>query len=56
MKKKAKVPISANPKIEFTWRKNYKAQREDAQNIIAQVRVNMSCYEWEDGNYEDEEK
>jgi hypothetical protein len=27
-------------------RKNYKAQREDARNIITQARVNRSRYEW----------
>jgi hypothetical protein len=32
------------------------AQREDAQNIITQARVNRSRYEWYEGNYEDEEK
>jgi hypothetical protein len=36
--------------------KNYKAQREDARNIITQARVNRSRYEWGEGNYEDEEK
>jgi hypothetical protein len=37
-------------------RRNYKAQREDARNIITQARVNRSRYEWDEGNYEDEEK
>jgi hypothetical protein len=37
-------------------RKDYKAQREDAQNIITQARVNRSRYEWVEGNYEDGEK
>jgi hypothetical protein len=37
-------------------RKNYKAQRKDARNIITQARVNRSHYEWDEGNYEDEEK
>jgi hypothetical protein len=37
-------------------RRNYKARREDARNIITQARVNRSCYEWDEGNYEDEEK
>jgi hypothetical protein len=36
--------------------KNYKAQREDAWNIITQARVNRSRYQWNEGNYEDEEK
>jgi hypothetical protein len=36
--------------------KNYKAQREDARNIITQARVNRSRYEWDEGNYEDKEK
>jgi hypothetical protein len=51
-----KVPISVNPKSQFTWREIYKAQREDARNIITQARVNRSRYEWDEGNYEDEEK
>jgi hypothetical protein len=37
-------------------RKNYRAQREDARNIIAQAKVNRSRYEWDEENYEDEEK
>jgi hypothetical protein len=36
------------------WR-NYRAQREDAWNIIGQVKV-RSCYEWDEENYKDEEK
>jgi hypothetical protein len=32
------------------------SQREDARNIITQARVNRSHYEWDEGNYEDEEK
>jgi hypothetical protein len=36
--------------------KNCKAQREDARNIITQARVSRSCYEWDEGNYEDKEK
>jgi hypothetical protein len=36
--------------------RNYKAQREDARYIITQARVNMSRYEWDEGNYEDKEK
>jgi hypothetical protein len=36
--------------------KNYKAQREDAWNIITQARVNRSHYECYEGNYEVEEK
>jgi hypothetical protein len=37
-------------------RRNYKAQREVARNIITQGRMNRSRYEWDDRNYEDEEK
>jgi hypothetical protein len=42
---------SSSPK-----RRNYKAQREDERNIITKARVNRSRYEWDEGNYEDEEK
>jgi hypothetical protein len=35
---------------------NNKAQREDAQNIIAQARVNKARYAWDEENYKDEEK
>jgi hypothetical protein len=31
-------------------------RREDARNIIAQVRVNNSRYAWKEENYEDDEK
>jgi hypothetical protein len=31
-------------------------RREDARNIIAQARVNNSCYAWREENYEDDEK
>jgi hypothetical protein len=37
-------------------KRNYISQREDARNIITQARVNRSHYEWDEGNYEDEEK
>jgi hypothetical protein len=37
-------------------KKNYKAQREDARNIITQARVNRSRYECDEGNYEVKEK
>jgi hypothetical protein len=30
-------------------------RRNDARNIITQARINKSCYEWDNGNYEDEE-
>jgi hypothetical protein len=29
---------------------------EDVRNIITQARLKMSRYEWDEGNYEDEEK
>jgi hypothetical protein len=31
-------------------------RKEDARNIIAQARVNNSCYAWRQKNYEDDEK
>jgi hypothetical protein len=31
-------------------------RKEDARNIIAQTRVNNSCYAWREENYEDDEK
>jgi hypothetical protein len=31
-----------------------KAQREDARNIIAQIRVNNACYAWKEENYKDD--
>jgi hypothetical protein len=31
-------------------------RKEDARNIIAQTRVNNSCYVWREENYEDDEK
>jgi hypothetical protein len=31
-------------------------RKEDARNIIAQARVNNSCYAWREENYEDDEK
>jgi hypothetical protein len=31
-------------------------RKEDARNIIAQARVNNSCYAWREKNYEDDEK
>jgi hypothetical protein len=31
-------------------------RKEDARNIIAQARVNNSCYAWREENYEDYEK
>jgi hypothetical protein len=33
-----------------------KARGEDARNIIAQARVNNTCYAWKEENYEDDEK
>jgi hypothetical protein len=30
-------------------------RKGDTRNIITQVRVNKSHYEWDEGNYEDEE-
>jgi hypothetical protein len=32
------------------------ARREDARDIIAQARVNNTCYAWKEENYEDNEK
>jgi hypothetical protein len=31
-------------------------RKEDAKNIIAQARVNNSCYAWREESYEDDEK
>jgi hypothetical protein len=31
-------------------------RKEDARNIIAQARVNNSCYTWREENYEDDKK
>jgi hypothetical protein len=31
-------------------------RKKDARNIIAQARVNNSCYAWREKNYEDDEK
>jgi hypothetical protein len=55
-KKKAKIPISVNPKIQFTWREKIQGTKGRSRNIITQARVNRSRYEWDEGNYEDEEK
>jgi hypothetical protein len=37
-------------------KRHYRSRGEDARNIITQARVNRSRCEWDDGNYEDEEK
>jgi hypothetical protein len=34
---------------------NITRNKEDARNIITQALVNRSRYEWDEGNYEDEE-
>jgi hypothetical protein len=34
---------------------NYSSRGDDARNTITQARVNRSHYEWDGGNYEDEE-
>jgi hypothetical protein len=36
-------------------KKNHGSRENNAFNIITQARVNRSCYEWDEGNYEDEE-
>jgi hypothetical protein len=37
-------------------KRHYRSRGEDARNIITQARVNRSRYEWDEGNYKDEEK
>jgi hypothetical protein len=48
--RRSQSPQSSSPR-----RRHNKAQKEDARNIITQARVNRSRYEWDEGNYEDEE-
>jgi hypothetical protein len=36
-------------------KENRGSREKEAHNIITQARVNKSLYEWDEGNYEDEE-
>jgi hypothetical protein len=55
-KKSQKYQSPQNQKSDSSADESYKAQMEDARNIIAQNRVNKAHYAWNEENYEVDEK
>jgi hypothetical protein len=54
--KKPKVPISANPKIQFTKKEKLQGTKGRCKEHHYAGQGNRSRYEWDEGNYKDEEK
>jgi hypothetical protein len=55
-KEEVKCKSSWNKTSESLEDENRQKRKEDARNIIAQARVNNSCYEWREENYKDNKK
>jgi hypothetical protein len=55
-KEDVKRKSSRNETSKFLEDEKSQKRKEDARNIIAQARVNNSCYAWREENYEDDEK
>jgi hypothetical protein len=55
-KEEVKRKSSRNETSESSGDKKRQKWKEDARNIIAQARVNNSCYAWREENYEDNKK
>jgi hypothetical protein len=55
-KEEVKHKSSWNETSKSSEDKKCQKRKEDARNIIAQARVNNSCYAWREENYEDNEK
>jgi hypothetical protein len=55
-KVKFKHKYSQNEASDSLGDERRQKRKEDARNIIAQVRVNNSRYAWKEENYEDDEK
>jgi hypothetical protein len=55
-KEEVKRKSSQNETSESSEDEKRQKRKEDARNIIAQARVNNSCYAWREENYEDNEK
>jgi hypothetical protein len=55
-KEKRRESFKRQPSQSQTSDEKRKARREDVRNIIAQARVNNTCYAWKKENYEDDEK
>jgi hypothetical protein len=55
-KEEVKHKSSRNETSESSEDEKRQKRKEDARNIIAQARVNNSCYAWREENYEDDEK
>jgi hypothetical protein len=55
-KEEVKCKSSQNETSESLEDEKSQNRKEDARNIIAQARINNSCYAWREENYEDDEK
>jgi hypothetical protein len=55
-KEEVKRKSSRNETSESSEDKKRQKRKEDARNIIAQARVNNSCYAWREENYKDDGK
>jgi hypothetical protein len=55
-KEEVKRKSSWNKTSESSEDEKRQKRKADARNIIAQARVNNSCYAWREENYEDDEK
>jgi hypothetical protein len=55
-KKEVERKASRNETSESSEDEKRQKRKEDARNIIAQARVNNSCYAWREENYEDNKK
>jgi hypothetical protein len=55
-KQEFKRKYSRNKASDSSGGERRQKRKEDARNIIAQVRINNSCYAWREENYEDDEK
>jgi hypothetical protein len=55
-KEEFKYNFADNEYSESPEEERRQKRKEDARNIIAQARVNKSCYAWREENYEDGDK
>jgi hypothetical protein len=55
-KEEAKRKSSRDETSESSGDEKHQKRKEDARNIIAQARVNNSCYAWREESYEDNKK
>jgi hypothetical protein len=55
-REEVKRKSSRNETSESSEDEKRQKRKEDGRNIIAQARVNNSCYAWRKENYEDDEK